>query len=280
MEDCLDAWCLVQHYIGCCDGGRICVFTVCACLPPFQVRADKQITIEEAPNVLTIHLKRFQYGGYGSKINRHIEFSTELNLEKFMSNPECGPQMYDLYGVLVHLGSSVHSGHYYCFVRAGNGLWNKCDDAHVGQTSERNVLAQQAYILFYVRRDSRLPPDALRKAAKAAAKAAAAGKPAKVVAAVPEASQHVPTVSQKPAQPASTEKPEEQEDVQPKKKPKLLSTKAELEAPASKALSVEVPRADLFAAPVQQQQPAPAASADGEPSAEEEVGRVFTPLAR
>lgn len=40
-------------------------------------------------------------------------------------------QWYDLYGVLVHLGHSVHSGHYYCFVRAGNGMWHKCDDTSV-----------------------------------------------------------------------------------------------------------------------------------------------------
>ncbi|KAF5837780.1 hypothetical protein DUNSADRAFT_3852 [Dunaliella salina] len=62
---------------------------------------------------------------------------------------------YDLYGVLVHLGHSVHSGHYYCFVRAGNGIWHKCDDTQVGQCSERTALGQQAYILFYVRREPR-----------------------------------------------------------------------------------------------------------------------------
>jgi ubiquitin carboxyl-terminal hydrolase 36/42 len=71
-------------------------------------------------------------------------------------------QLYDLYGVLVHVGHSVHSGHYYCFVRAGNGLWHKCDDTSVGQCSERSVLSQNAYILFYIRRNPRhhLPPSA------------------------------------------------------------------------------------------------------------------------
>ncbi len=55
-------------------------------------------------------------------------------------------QWYDLFGVLVHLGHSVHSGHYYCFVRSPNGMWHKCDDTSVGQTSERTVLAQ---VLFF-----------------------------------------------------------------------------------------------------------------------------------
>ena len=64
-------------------------------------------------------------------------------------------QMYDLYGVLVHVGHSVHAGHYYCFVKAPNGFWFKCDDTHVAQCAERVVLAQMAYILFYVRRQPR-----------------------------------------------------------------------------------------------------------------------------
>ena len=66
---------------------------------------------------------------------------------------------YALSGVLVHSGHSVSSGHYTCFVRAGaggaggagSGLWHCCDDDHVSQVSERVVLAQRAYILFYVR---------------------------------------------------------------------------------------------------------------------------------
>ena len=41
----------------------------------------------------------------------------------YMSDRRSSPQLYQLYGVLVHQGHSVHSGHYYCFVRAANGLW-------------------------------------------------------------------------------------------------------------------------------------------------------------
>ncbi len=49
--------------------------------------------IEEAPNVLTIHLKRFQYGGFGSKVTKHVAFETELNLQHYMSNKDAGPQV-------------------------------------------------------------------------------------------------------------------------------------------------------------------------------------------
>ena len=58
--------------------------------------------------------------------------------------------------MLVHAGHSLHNGHYYSFVRAGNGMWHLCDDSRVAQVAERAVLGQQAYILFYVRRHPRL----------------------------------------------------------------------------------------------------------------------------
>ncbi len=51
----------------------------------------------------------------------------------------CCLQVYDLYGVLVHQGHSMHSGHYYCFVKAPNGVWNKMDDSTVGQARTRSV---------------------------------------------------------------------------------------------------------------------------------------------
>lgn len=60
---------------------------------PSQVSAEKQITIEEAPNILTIHLKRFQFGGKGSKITKVVHYEQALNLQSFMSRPECGPQV-------------------------------------------------------------------------------------------------------------------------------------------------------------------------------------------
>ncbi len=62
-----------------------------------------------------------------------VDFHTELDLGPFMSNRRGPPQPYSLYGVLVHSGHSVHSGHYYAFVKAPNGLWHQLDDNHVSQ---------------------------------------------------------------------------------------------------------------------------------------------------
>eukprot|EP00955_Chlamydomonas_euryale_P048629 354040-Chlamydomonas_euryale.AAC.3 len=44
-----------------------------------------------------------------------------------------GSHMYDLYGVLVHHGHSVHSGHYIAYVRNAVGMWHLCDDDRVAQ---------------------------------------------------------------------------------------------------------------------------------------------------
>lgn len=62
-----------------------------------------------------------------------VDFETELDLGPFMSNRRGPAQPYSLYGVLVHSGHSVHSGHYYAFVKAPNGLWHQLDDNHVSQ---------------------------------------------------------------------------------------------------------------------------------------------------
>ncbi len=125
--------------------------------------------------MLTIQFKRFEFGSFGSKITRRVEFGLRLDLQPYMSNSSsCGPQIYDLYAVLVHHGHSVHSGHYVCYVKASNGLWHICDDTRVGQVAERAVLGQQAYILFYVRRHPRRgTAGAAQQAAAAAAVAAA-----------------------------------------------------------------------------------------------------------
>lgn len=62
-----------------------------------------------------------------------VDFDTHLDMAPYMSKRRAGSQMYELFGVLVHAGHSVHSGHYYCYVRAPNGLWHHMDDNQVSQ---------------------------------------------------------------------------------------------------------------------------------------------------
>lgn len=80
-----------------------------------------------------LQLKRFEYSTLGFKINKKVEYEAVLNLAPYMSERRLQPVIYDLYGVLVHSGHSVHSGHYFCFVRAANGIWYMMDDSQVRQ---------------------------------------------------------------------------------------------------------------------------------------------------
>jgi ubiquitin carboxyl-terminal hydrolase 36/42 len=61
----------------------------------------KRISVEDAPNVLTVHLKRFEYGGFGAKITKKVDFGTRLDLRPYMSNTK-GPQkvrlLFSFYG--------------------------------------------------------------------------------------------------------------------------------------------------------------------------------------
>uniref|UniRef100_A0A453PW33 Ubiquitin carboxyl-terminal hydrolase n=1 Tax=Aegilops tauschii subsp. strangulata TaxID=200361 RepID=A0A453PW33_AEGTS len=116
-----------------------------------KVVAKKRFTIDKAPDVLTIHLKRFSPFNPGQKINKKVDFHPTLNLKPFVSNSEGMDFRYSLYGVLVHAGWNTQSGHYYCFVRTSSGIWHNLDDNEVCQVREADVLRQKAYMLFYVR---------------------------------------------------------------------------------------------------------------------------------
>ena len=118
-----------------------------------KVPARKQFTVYRAPRVATFQLKRFDFSRmFGGKINKPVQYPETLNLRPYMSTKNGPPVLYKLFGVLVHLGGSCNSGHYYCYVRNTNGYWYQMDDARVSSASLNVVLNQSAYILFYVRK--------------------------------------------------------------------------------------------------------------------------------
>lgn len=56
--------------------------------------------------------------------------------------------MYELSSVIVHKGK-IDSGHYVSYSREGND-WFMFDDSKVVLVNEADVLAAEAYILFYM----------------------------------------------------------------------------------------------------------------------------------
>ncbi|KAG9448025.1 hypothetical protein H6P81_014153 [Aristolochia fimbriata] len=116
------------------------------------VKAQKQLSIHEAPNILTIVLKRFQTGKYG-KINKCITFPDMLDMIPFMTGNGDSPPLYMLYGVVVHLDTlnASFSGHYVSYVKDMQGTWFKIDDTQVEPVPMSQVMSEGAYILFYSR---------------------------------------------------------------------------------------------------------------------------------
>ncbi|KAJ0984241.1 hypothetical protein J5N97_002597 [Dioscorea zingiberensis] len=151
LEDCLDQftsteWLHGENMYECnrCNG---------------YVKARKQITVHQAPNILTIALKRFESGRFG-KLNKRVTFPENLDLTPYTSRERDGTDLYTLYAVVVHLDvqNSSFYGHYICFTKDFNGQWYKIDDDQVMRVDVGQVLAQHAYMLFYIRKKVRQRP--------------------------------------------------------------------------------------------------------------------------
>ncbi|KAJ0984725.1 hypothetical protein J5N97_003081 [Dioscorea zingiberensis] len=127
-------------------------------------RAKKKLTVSEAPNILTIALKRFQSGKFG-KLNKSVRFPEYLNLAPYMSRTDDKSPVYRLYAVVVHLDvmNAAFSGHYVCYVKSTQGKWYKLDDSEVKPVDLEKVLSKGAYMLLYARCSPRAP-SLLRKA--------------------------------------------------------------------------------------------------------------------
>ncbi|XP_030528463.1 ubiquitin carboxyl-terminal hydrolase 16-like isoform X1 [Rhodamnia argentea] len=115
-------------------------------------KARKKLSVLEAPNILTIALKRFQSGKFG-KLNKSIRFSEILDLSPFMKGTSDRSAVYRLYGVIVHLDimNAAFSGHYVCYVKNMHNKWFKIDDSTVKPVELERVLTKGAYMLLYAR---------------------------------------------------------------------------------------------------------------------------------
>ncbi|GKB34813.1 ubiquitin carboxyl-terminal hydrolase 17-like protein, partial [Tanacetum coccineum] len=126
-------------------------------------RAKKKLTLLEAPNVLTIALKRFQSGKFG-KLNKSIHFPEILDMAPYMSGTTDMSPVYRLYGVVVHLDrmNAAFSGHYVSYVKNIENRWFKTDDSKVKEVDVKSVLTKGAYMLLYARCSPRAPRLLLR----------------------------------------------------------------------------------------------------------------------
>lgn len=133
-----------------------------------QQDATKQLSIKQLPPVLAIHLKRFEHSRSNStKLETKVKFPLQLNLypytaeHKSSKTTKSSPKpsnaninspseiaTYELASVIVHKGK-IDSGHYVSYSREGND-WFLFDDSKVVLVGEAEVLAAEAYLMFYM----------------------------------------------------------------------------------------------------------------------------------
>jgi len=121
-------------------------------------QATKKFDIWRSPEILIIHLKRFQGGKWmtSSKIDTFIDYPiTGLDLTEYIKceqqNNE-SPPIYDLYGISIH-GGGLGGGHYTAYAKNFiDGKWYSFNDSHVSSANVGNIKTSGAYLLFYQRR--------------------------------------------------------------------------------------------------------------------------------
>ena len=106
-----------------------------------------------APNILILVLNR----GKGIQFNVKLEFYTELNLTYFVEARQINEIIiYDLIGVVTHMGESGASGHFIANCKSPiNGLWYQYNDDLVSRIQDFNsqiLNYAMPYIQFYQKR--------------------------------------------------------------------------------------------------------------------------------
>ena len=105
----------------------------------------KNYEINKLPYVLILSLKRFKFNeNNGFKLRQLITYPLyDFTLKN---------QKYDLFGVVYHYGG-INSGHYICTIKREN-KWIMCDDRRVEEVDEGKIMNSNAYILFYISKES------------------------------------------------------------------------------------------------------------------------------
>ena len=110
-------------------------------------KAQKKISIWSTPQILTIQLKRFTKDK--KKINNRVEFPLDsLSLNDYSIGYGREKATYSLYAIVNHNGDTG-GGHYYSFVKKWDGTWCIANDAMVSRISEKDLITNSAYMLFY-----------------------------------------------------------------------------------------------------------------------------------
>lgn len=121
--------------------------------------AEKRMKIKYAPDVLALHLKRFKWDERKQAYVKHacrVVFPMDLRLFNTTDEAEDPDKLYELFAIVVHIGSGSHQGHYVSIIKIGE-QWALFDDESVEFISESDIGKYygdvpeigSAYVLFY-----------------------------------------------------------------------------------------------------------------------------------
>ncbi|OSD01095.1 cysteine proteinase [Trametes coccinea BRFM310] len=120
--------------------------------------AEKRMKIKKLPNVLALHLKRFKYQedvGKYIKLAYRVAFPLELRLFNTVDDAEDPDRLYELFAIVVHIGTGPYHGHYVTIIKA-RGSWMLFDDDTVTTIKESDIPkyygdsnSGSAYVLYY-----------------------------------------------------------------------------------------------------------------------------------
>ena len=140
MDDCFRYNQKIEHFTG--ENAMYC--NTCR----GQYPADNQTLLTTGPEILIIILNR----GKGIEFKVKCEFVLQLNLYEYIEMKNTG-YMYDLVGVVTHLGESDSSGHFiaYCKSPIDKNWYQYNDDLVFPVNNFVNDVINYAmpYILFY-----------------------------------------------------------------------------------------------------------------------------------
>ncbi|KAF5383387.1 hypothetical protein D9757_008419 [Collybiopsis confluens] len=121
--------------------------------------AEKRMKIKKLPNVLALHLKRFKYQ---EDVNKYIKlayrvaFPLQLRLFNTVDEAEDADRLYNLFAIVVHLGTGPHHGHYISIIKSLGSQWLVFDDDNVYPITEKDIPkyygdsnSGSAYVLYY-----------------------------------------------------------------------------------------------------------------------------------
>lgn len=121
--------------------------------------AEKRMKIRKLPAVLALHLKRFKYEEAVNdyvKVAYRVVFPFQLRLFNTTEDADDPDRLYELFGIVIHIGIRPTQGHYVSIVKVGS-KWAVFDDDAVHYIEQLDISKYfgdspsmgSAYVLFY-----------------------------------------------------------------------------------------------------------------------------------